>query len=333
MESNVLLCSIEDMQYPVTIEDIHRVFSLCGFVCKISTFEKVAGFQVLVQYADTATASNAQQTLEGYNIFEGCCKLRISFSRHTDLNVRFNSDRSRDYTVGLPGGTDPKAFGSSAPGGKPEVPGNVMLVSVEDHFYQLTVQVMHHVFSAYGSVQKIALFEKKGGFQALVQMASIDDAQRCKQALDGHQVYEGCCRLRISFSQHTNLNVKRNSDTTWDYTNGALDGVPNTAATSNIPQGLPSTYITPDVFSSQTTKLPPDYMTSPEWGLYAALASSTALDPRCYFAPVGNGAAQTIESAAVAAGFAANTAPVLDPAGNTTAAAASAANAAIFGNA
>ena len=36
------------------------------------------------------------------------------------------------------------------------------------------------------------------------------------------QVYEGCCRLRISFSQHTNLNVKRNSDTTWDYTNGGL---------------------------------------------------------------------------------------------------------------
>ena len=36
------------------------------------------------------------------------------------------------------------------------------------------------------------------------------------------QVYEGCCRLRVSFSQHTNLNVKRNSDTTWDFTNGGL---------------------------------------------------------------------------------------------------------------
>merc|ERR1711865_508844 len=212
-ESNVLLCSIEDMTYPVTIEDVHRVFSLCGFVCKVSTFEKAAGFQVLVQYADVQTAVNAQQTLEGYHIFEGCCRLRISFSRHTDLNVRFNSDRSRDYTVGLPGGTDSGSLGAAGQTGRPEAPSNVLLVSVEEHLYQLTVPVIQHVFSAYGTVHKVALFEKKGGFQILLQMASVDDAVRSKQALDGHQVYEGCCRLRVSFSQHTNLNVKRNSDT------------------------------------------------------------------------------------------------------------------------
>jgi len=315
-DSNVLLCSIEEMQYPVTIEDIHRVFSLCGFVCKISTFEKAAGFQVLVQYPDIATAVNAQSTLEGYNIFEGCCRLRISFSRHTDLNVRFNSDRSRDYTVGMPGGTDPSLFGNSAAvaGGKPETPSNVLLVSVEDHYYPLTIQVLNHVFSAYGTVQKLALFEKKGGFQALVQMSTVDDASRSKAALDGHQVYEGCCRLRISYSQHTNLNVKRNSDTTWDYTGGALDagaqmgapmgGSPMAhAPQSAVPQGTPASYATPEVFASCTSGLPFDYLTDPRWGLYAAIASDAPLDPRLYYAPADPAAPAVIESAAVAAGF------------------------------
>ena len=117
-----------------------------------------------------------------------------------------------------------------------------------------------------GTVQKIALFEKKGGFQALIQMASVDDANKCKAALDGHQVYEGCCRLRVSYSQHTNLNVKRNSDTTWDYTGGALDGPDSngtSAGASVDSSGLPSTQITPETFARQTTKLPPNYQTDP----------------------------------------------------------------------
>jgi len=348
-EGNVLLCSIEDMTYPVTIEDIHRVFSLCGFVCKISTFEKAAGFQVLVQYADVPTAVNAQQTLEGYNIFEGCCRLRISFSRHTDLNVRFNSDRSRDYTVGMPGGTDPAAFSNSGGGGggadgggRVDAPSNVLLVSVEEHLYQLTIPVIQHVFQSYGTVHKCALFEKKGGFQILIQMASVDDASRAKAALDGHQVYEGCCRLRVSFSQHTNLNVKRNSDTTWDYTNGALDNVPDGAPQANaaVAQGPPSSYITPEVFAAQSKGLPADYMNDVRWGLYTSLNTPGALDPRLYFTPVDAQGVGAIEAAAVAAGFAANAntsappmaqaIPMADAA--AVAGAAGAANAAVFGD-
>ena len=55
--------------------------------------------QALIQYGDIPTAENAANTLEGYTIFEGCCRLRLSFSRHTDLNVKFQSERSRDFTV------------------------------------------------------------------------------------------------------------------------------------------------------------------------------------------------------------------------------------------
>jgi len=260
----------------------------------------------------------------------------------------------------MPGGTDPSAFASNASGGgmmggAPRhgmgegTPSNVLLVSVEDHLYQLTIPVMHHVFSAYGNVVKIALFEKKGGFQSLIQMVSVEDATKCKQALDGHQVdtalvaaallttnsnpappctydclppceltvlattsvcvrplphggvvlfpppsihpsiasylinpcrhpslsqvYEGCCRLRMSYSTHTNLNVRKNTDATWDYTGlfqsdaGGAPGdlmAPGAMAGSGVAGLAPiAVSISSDVFQRQTRTLPPNYQQDP----------------------------------------------------------------------
>jgi polypyrimidine tract-binding protein 2 len=68
-------------------------------VQKIAIFEKQAGFQALVQYPDVATASAAKEHLEGHAIYDGgFCVIRLNFSRHTDLNIKANNDRSRDYT-------------------------------------------------------------------------------------------------------------------------------------------------------------------------------------------------------------------------------------------
>jgi len=38
------------------------------------------------------------QSLNGQNIYNGCCTLRIDFSRLQELNVKFNNDKSWDYT-------------------------------------------------------------------------------------------------------------------------------------------------------------------------------------------------------------------------------------------
>jgi len=48
------------------------------------------------------------QSLNGQNIYNGCCTLRIDFSKLQELNVKFNNDRSWDYTnPHLPTGGDP----------------------------------------------------------------------------------------------------------------------------------------------------------------------------------------------------------------------------------
>ncbi|CAJ1947019.1 unnamed protein product [Sphenostylis stenocarpa] len=56
----------------VSIDAISSVFSDYGFVQKISTFEKSAGFKVsesaLIQYADIKTASSAKEALDGKSI-------------------------------------------------------------------------------------------------------------------------------------------------------------------------------------------------------------------------------------------------------------------------
>ncbi|XP_077394702.1 polypyrimidine tract-binding protein 1-like isoform X2 [Festucalex cinctus] len=96
-QSPVLRVIVENLFYPVTLDVLHQIFSKFGTVLKIITFTKNNQFQALIQYADAMMAHNAK-CLDGQNIYNACCTLRISFSKLTNLNVKYNNDKSRDYT-------------------------------------------------------------------------------------------------------------------------------------------------------------------------------------------------------------------------------------------
>ncbi|KAH8483663.1 hypothetical protein H0E87_028178 [Populus deltoides] len=229
---NVLLVTIEGVEAgDVSIDVIHLVFSAFGYVHKIATFEKAAGFQALIQFTDAETASSARNALDGRSIpryllpeHVGSCNLRISYSAHTDLNIKFQSHRSRDYTNPyLP--VNPTAIDGpvqstvGADGKKKEPESNVLLASIENMQYAVTVDVLHTVFSGFGTVQKIAIFEKNGGTQALIQYPDVATAAVAKETLEGHCIYDGgYCKLHLSYSRHTDLNVKAFSDKSRDYT-------------------------------------------------------------------------------------------------------------------
>jgi polypyrimidine tract-binding protein 2 len=89
---------VEHMVYPVTLDVIYQIFSRVGKVLKIVTFTKNNTFQVLIQYPDVITAQAAKLSLDGQNIYNGCCTLRIEYSKLSNLNVKYNNDKSRDYT-------------------------------------------------------------------------------------------------------------------------------------------------------------------------------------------------------------------------------------------
>ncbi|KAG0470207.1 hypothetical protein HPP92_016907 [Vanilla planifolia] len=243
---NVLLVTIEGVEAgDVSIDVIHLVFSAFGFVHKIATFEKAAGFQALIQFTDAETAAAARSELDGRSIpryllpdHVTSCHLRISYSAHTDLNIKFQSHRSRDYTNPfLP--VNPSAIeGTIQPivgpdGKKKEQESNVLLACIENMQYAVTVDVLHTVFSAFGAVQKIAIFEKNGGMQALIQYPDVTTAAVAKEALEGHCIYDGgYCKLHLSYSRHTDLNVKAHSDKSRDYT------IPD-AGVLSLPQAPP----------------------------------------------------------------------------------------------
>ncbi|NXI64122.1 PTBP3 protein, partial [Anseranas semipalmata] len=104
-QSSVLRIIVENLFYPVTLEVLYQIFSKFGPVLKIITFTKNNQFQALLQYADPMNAYYAKMALDGQNIYSGCCTLRIDFSKLTSLKVKYNNDKSRDFTrLDLPSG-------------------------------------------------------------------------------------------------------------------------------------------------------------------------------------------------------------------------------------
>jgi hnRNP-L/PTB/hephaestus splicing factor len=111
--NSILLLNISQVTVPITLENIHSICSQHGEVQKIITFTKNENFQALVQFASPAIAANAKMFLDGKNLFQGCCLLRVDFSNRKDLVVRKNDGKSRDYTQpmgaqpGFPGMQNP----------------------------------------------------------------------------------------------------------------------------------------------------------------------------------------------------------------------------------
>ncbi|NXQ96332.1 PTBP3 protein, partial [Sagittarius serpentarius] len=97
-QGSVLRIIVENLFYPVTLEMLHQIFSKFGSVLKIITFTRNNQFQALLQYADPMNAYYAKMGLDGQSIYTACCTLRIEFSRLTHLKVKYNNEKSRDFT-------------------------------------------------------------------------------------------------------------------------------------------------------------------------------------------------------------------------------------------
>ncbi|KAG1668406.1 Polypyrimidine tract-binding protein 1 [Nymphon striatum] len=89
--NTVLRVIVEQMLYPVTLDILYQSNA------NIKTLN-LGTFQALIQYPDVLTAQTAKMSLDGQNVYNSCCTLRIDYSKLTNLNVKYNNDKSRDYT-------------------------------------------------------------------------------------------------------------------------------------------------------------------------------------------------------------------------------------------
>jgi hnRNP-L/PTB/hephaestus splicing factor len=108
--NSILIVTVLNTRVPVTLDHIHSICKPYGDVLKIITFHKNGVFKALVQFGSIESAVNARMMLEGKDIFQGCCHLRIGFSSLQELHVKSPGNNARDFTT--PTGATP----SFAPG-------------------------------------------------------------------------------------------------------------------------------------------------------------------------------------------------------------------------
>ncbi|XP_078142806.1 heterogeneous nuclear ribonucleoprotein L [Centroberyx gerrardi] len=100
---------------------------------------------------------------------------------------------------------------------------NVLLLTIMNPIYPITTDVLYTICNNCGPVQRIVIF-RKNGVQAMVEFDSVQSAQRAKASLNGADIYSGCCTLKIEYAKPARLNVFKNDQDTWDYTNPNLSG-------------------------------------------------------------------------------------------------------------
>uniref|UniRef100_A0A1A7XNM1 Polypyrimidine tract binding protein 2a n=2 Tax=Iconisemion striatum TaxID=60296 RepID=A0A1A7XNM1_9TELE len=251
--SPVLRIIIDNLFYPVTLDVLQQIFSKFGTVMKIITFTKNNQFQALLQYSEPAHAQQAKRALDCQNIYNSCCTLHIDFSKLVNLNVKYNNDKSRDYTrPELPAGDgqhslDPTvaaalskdnsllgalnplsaaaavaaAAGRVAHAGQAGSNGVLLVSNLNEEM--VTPQSLFTLFGVYGDVQRVKiLYNKKDS--ALVQMSDCNQAQLAMSHLNEQKMYGNV--IRVTLSKHQTVALPRDGldmqGLTKDYTNSSL---------------------------------------------------------------------------------------------------------------
>ncbi|XP_075123663.1 heterogeneous nuclear ribonucleoprotein L-like [Leptodactylus fuscus] len=98
----------------------------------------------------------------------------------------------------------------------------VLLVSIHNPLYPITVDVLYAVFNPVGKVERIVIF-KRNLIKAMVEFETVHSAQKAKAALNGADIYVGCCNLKIEYAKPTRLTVIRNNSDSWDYSKPYLN--------------------------------------------------------------------------------------------------------------
>ncbi|XP_060928895.1 heterogeneous nuclear ribonucleoprotein L-like isoform X1 [Limanda limanda] len=154
--------------------------------------------QALVEYEDMNGASTAVTYAADNQVYIAGHPAFINYSTSQKISRPGDSDDSRSVN-------------------------NVLLLTIMNPIYPITTDVLYTICNNCGPVQRIVIF-RKNGVQAMVEFDSVQSAQRAKASLNGADIYSGCCTLKIEYAKPTRLNVFKNDQDTWDYTNPNLGG-------------------------------------------------------------------------------------------------------------
>ncbi|KAI3353968.1 hypothetical protein L3Q82_018460, partial [Scortum barcoo] len=180
--------------------------------------------QALVEYEDMNGSSTAVTYAADNQVYIAGHPAFINYSTSQKISRPGDSDDSRSVN-------------------------NVLLLTIMNPIYPITTDVLYTICNNCGPVQRIVIF-RKNGVQAMeacsrclhrkVKVPEEDSAQRAKASLNGADIYSGCCTLKIEYAKPTRLNVFKNDQDTWDYTNPNLGGPEDVNANPNKRQRQPA---------------------------------------------------------------------------------------------
>jgi len=187
---------------------------------------------------------NAKLLLEGKDMFQGCCHLRIGFSKLTELKVKGSGPRGRDFTVGESGfqqqqqqqpqqqpygppgftnngqqfGYDSNKFSGGGGGfstGFQDAKGSVLLVNNLTP-EKIDVDKLFILFGVYGDVLRVKiLFNKRD--TAMIQFATPQQAQTAHIHLN--HLFLHSREITVNQSKHNEIALPRSDS---DYESAAL---------------------------------------------------------------------------------------------------------------
>ena len=97
-------------------------------------------------------------------------------------------------------------------------PNRIILLTVLNAQYPIDVNIISKVTQPIVRVLRIVVFKRGALVQSMVEFEDIETATAAKNELHRCDIYAGSCTLKVEFATTDRLNVKRNADMTWDFT-------------------------------------------------------------------------------------------------------------------
>lgn len=112
---------------------------------------------------------------------------------------------------------------------------NVVLFLILNAIYPINVEVINKIVSPIAEPVRIVIFQK-AFLQVMVEFNSIEEARRAKEELHRCDIYPDACTIKAEWAKTTKLNVKRNDNMTWDFTENKSYDQQQMADTRSAPE-------------------------------------------------------------------------------------------------
>ena len=114
--NKILLFTVINPSYPITCDIMNKICSPIASVLRIVIIRKNSVIQAMIEFGSISDANAVKESLDGCDIYPGCCTLKVEFSQiSNELHVCKNDEETWDYTkdIGASNETSKTSIGVS----------------------------------------------------------------------------------------------------------------------------------------------------------------------------------------------------------------------------